>query len=241
MKQIFTITLISFLAIQVFAQNEIILKDLEGNVVNGQTISVNANINDDYESAIAYFSVTNNTSSALEIKVSKEIISAVPNTYNDFCWAGGCYPNNVHVSNGSLVLEANETTVGDDLFSAKYHCMGIEGETTIKYNLFDVNSDIQAWFSVKFIASQTSIPSNLIGNFVYPNPAKDFFYVDINQFNAKNLKMEVFNVIGSKVYEMRIDGEGKQTIDCSEWKKGMYILRFYSEGNLIKSLKLSKK
>ena len=58
---------------------------------------------------------------------------------------------------------------------------------------------------------------------VYPNPARDIFYLEVSEENPQDRITVVYNNYGKVVYE-GITTE-KSTINCSNWAKGMYVLR----------------
>ncbi len=242
MRLLFTFLAFLVVPVLVFSQNTILFKDHDGNVMNGQTITVQGDISLMFNSAIVDFLVQNNTSNNLTIKARKEVLSFVPSTYNDFCWNGTCYPDNTTVSPGAYSLAAGATTPVSHQFTAHYHCQGIAGTTSVKYYLFVEGTAIESWIIINFIVNNTSVPGEqLSNNLVYPNPATDLFYVDGSQLKSAKIRVEVYNMIGRKVNEFQFGQAEKQTIDCSAWDKGVYILRIYSDGNLVKSTKITKK
>lgn len=68
---------------------------------------------------------------------------------------------------------------------------------------------------------------------VYPNPVKDFLYID-----AKNLESyTLYNILGQNLKQGQLNTD---QIDLSELEEGLYILRFKSSGNKYISKKIIK-
>jgi hypothetical protein len=73
---------------------------------------------------------------------------------------------------------------------------------------------------------------------VYPNPVSQFFMITSPQINVDFV--EVFNTSGQLVKTQKLD-EVNNKIQVSELQSGIYYLRIYNEGKLLKSDKLIKK
>jgi len=64
--------------------------------------------------------------------------------------------------------------------------------------------------------------------YVYPNPAKDQVIL-ASSFNMN--KVEIFNMIGQKVYENSVNGI-TSTVNVSNFTPGTYMVKMYTEGGL---------
>ena len=73
---------------------------------------------------------------------------------------------------------------------------------------------------------------------VYPNPISSTFTLKTNTTNLSSLSIQIFNVIGKKVYEEK--NLKSKTIDVSELNTGIYILKIMNETQQ-KTIKLIKK
>lgn len=58
---------------------------------------------------------------------------------------------------------------------------------------------------------------------IYPNPAKDIVYIE--NANLQFNRVEIYNIIGSLVYNASIQNITKQSIDISNFQSGNYIVR----------------
>ena len=73
---------------------------------------------------------------------------------------------------------------------------------------------------------------------VFPNPLTNSFTLQIDGQKLENTQIQIFNVIGKKVFEK--SNLISKTIDVSELNSGIYILKI-TNGNQQKTIKLIKK
>lgn len=62
---------------------------------------------------------------------------------------------------------------------------------------------------------------------IYPNPSTGVFSVHSQAINNENQFIEIYNVIGEKVYSTSTSKQENYTIDLSEFSKGVYYLKLY--------------
>lgn len=91
----------------------------------------------------------------------------------------------------------------------------------------DTTSWCNAWsFTTK---GETSIGEQNSNEFkIYPNPATDQFQVYFEAGNSRNATLEVYNMIGSKVFEQSLatlPGQNSEVIDISGIQAGMYFIK----------------
>ncbi|MEO7265900.1 MAG: S8 family peptidase [Ferruginibacter sp.] len=72
---------------------------------------------------------------------------------------------------------------------------------------------------------------------VYPNPAAQYRDIHIAQEHIDIAIMQVFNVMGSKVFEMQLD-DRINTIPAGKLSKGVYFIRIINNGKRQETLKL---
>ena len=66
---------------------------------------------------------------------------------------------------------------------------------------------------------------------LYPNPTSGQFIVE----NVNVAKVEVYNLVGQKVYE----AEGKEIgIDAVNWNKGIYLVNIINQNGAVETRKL---
>ena len=87
--------------------------------------------------------------------------------------------------------------------------------------------------------SSLSVDENVLQKVaIYPNPISNTFTLDVNNVDLSGLNIQIFNVIGEKVFEKR--NLKNKTIDVSILNSGIYILKLMS-GTHHKTIKLIKK
>lgn len=243
MKKFFLFTsFVLYFLCQGFSQGVLLFKDHDGNVLNGQTITLQGDINMNFFSAQIELSVQNSGNSPLVVSCRKEVLSAVIGTFNDFCWNGSCYDDSYTVAPTTYALAAGATTPPEKPFGAHYHCQGLAGTTTVKYYVYVAGTTNESWIIVNYVVNNVSVPSRQVSNqLIYPNPANDVIYIDAAAFAQSDVQVQVFNMVGQKVFDCNFGVVEKASIDCSAWNKGVYVLRVYSSGSLIRTTKITKK
>jgi hypothetical protein len=81
---------------------------------------------------------------------------------------------------------------------------------------------------------QETIPSHTV---IAPNPAHDYF--QIRNYELGITKIEVYNVLGSKIDEKICDSENMQ-MNIANYSPGIYIIKVYIKNNIVETLKLIK-
>jgi hypothetical protein len=72
-------------------------------------------------------------------------------------------------------------------------------------------------------SSTVDVPVTSIKVNIYPNPADDFVTIETSGMTG-TLKIEVFNIIGEKIYQGKIKSSAKETIQISQFKSGLYFI-----------------
>lgn len=229
MKRYFTFLVFSIITLSLSAQ-DIVIKDITDEIINGQTIQVAVDVNIINTPAILSLIIQNQSTNSLDLKVKKEYIDIVEGTSNSFCWNGACLPP-FTMETEALTLASGESYNG---FSVEYYCMGIEGTSTVKYIVFEENGP-EAFFIVEYSTDFTSLSSQFISEFsVFPNPAQNNFSIEVSN-NISNI--EICNVLGELIYSTSISNQ-HVNIDCSKWSNGLYFIRTFDGNNLVKTQKL---
>ena len=66
---------------------------------------------------------------------------------------------------------------------------------------------------------------------IYPNPGRNNLNINFNAL-GNNARLEVFNILGSKIYSQELTGS-KTAINTSQWQKGVYLVRVYSDNQTL--------
>ncbi len=79
------------------------------------------------------------------------------------------------------------------------------------------------WFNIK-----NSNPSSF-ESFIYPNPTSDLLYIHLNTSTNQDIMIELFDLSGRIVNEMRLTVSGYKRIDFNQWIQGLstgqYLIR----------------
>jgi len=71
---------------------------------------------------------------------------------------------------------------------------------------------------------------------IYPNPTKDIVNIEIGATSSSNIRVSLFNIMGVEVKEWNTfyipTGGQLINVDLSEFKTGVYILKF-TDGNRV--------
>lgn len=78
------------------------------------------------------------------------------------------------------------------------------------------------------------------GIFLYPNPFKDYLYLDFTVNNYKNSEYQLFDAQGKLIKKGKIT-QSKSEFNFSSLPSAMYIIRINQEGKNIKTFKIIKK
>lgn len=87
----------------------------------------------------------------------------------------------------------------------------------------------------KFKPSTAAIPeAEMISSqlLIYPNPSNGIFQLTFENMQITNAKLEIYNVLGVKVYTAS-NVQQQMQIDLSSASKGLYFVRVYSEGKMV--------
>ncbi len=85
--------------------------------------------------------------------------------------------------------------------------------------------------------SDNSIEKNIS---LYPNPVKDFLFVDFNQEKFANSSYQLFDAQGKLVKKGNFS-QKKNELDFSMLLSSVYIIRIFSENEIVKTFKIIKK
>ncbi len=82
--------------------------------------------------------------------------------------------------------------------------------------------------------SLSGVEMNQMGNNidVFPNPAKNELFIDLNNSGFNTAIMEVYDITGKLVYSDNLNSSVMKKMDVSNFSKGIYILRFIGEGSI---------
>lgn len=89
--------------------------------------------------------------------------------------------------------------------------------------------------NINIAAENSNINTEIL---VYPNPIRDFLNVEL-PFQNNNIQFEIENTLGQKVYKTKTS-RISNIIDLKQLENGIYLLKVYAEGQLIRTKKFVK-
>lgn len=162
----------------------------------------------------------------------------------NFCWGDDCFDKNIDKLPISKRLEPGETF---EKFISVLETGLVSGFSTIKYEIYTrgkphqvVEHEITYVVEDKSSASTLFSSEDLFLNEVYPNPVKEFAFIDyqINN-NDKEVKILIHNVLGSMVGEFILNPLDKELkIPVVEYNPGVYFYTLYIDGDGVITKKL---
>ena len=89
-------------------------------------------------------------------------------------------------------------------------------------SIYDIPADV---FSI------TNVESTSFSCSIHPNPIKDNLNLSIKNSNSNQLKVEIYNAIGSKIYETNVEHKGiaLHSISIPSLSSGMYFAKIYND------------
>lgn len=77
---------------------------------------------------------------------------------------------------------------------------------------------------------------------LFPNPATDYFYLDLENKEDELVNISVFNIAGQQIYQQSLMSSQKQIlISTNDWKNGLYIVHIQTnKGILQKKISIAR-
>lgn len=219
------------------------LTDANGVQVNGQTLVVTAELNENPDLTLQQALLTRNiTDARRDINVKRYEVSVLPGTQNYFCWTL-CYPPEVAgdrvswAAHEAVTLDADEEFDG---FFGDYVPMGIAGSSTFLFVWYDVDNPIDsAWVEIVFTAAEPTgiAESSVVRGFaVYPNPAVGSDITldyDLSMITA-GTSLSLYNMLGErKLMKPLAAAQGRVVLHESELTNGVWFAVLERNGKAI--------
>lgn len=228
MKKLLLIFLVLSFSYTLFSQSTIVLKDVNGVDISGQTRTLPHNTE-------FWVEIVNEGASSIDIVVEVTEIT-LPNGNNIlFCYESNCYPpvTAIGIVGPGFSLASGATT-GNNYFDAVYYNNGSSNlaSVTIKFS----ESGNSANFStVTLDNSYVSVKKLVADKYsVYPNPASD--HVFVNGVQGANSELVIRNIIGKEVKREKISNNSR--ISVIDLNPGVYLYSIYENGDLKDTKKL---
>lgn len=110
----------------------------------------------------------------------------------------------------------------------------------VKGSARQVSEGVQQVYEITTLATNETTTSAEEGILLYPNPFKDFVYLDFTTNKFKGSEYQLFDTAGKLIKKDNIT-ESKSELNFSSLPSAMYIIRINQEGKNIKIFKIIKK
>jgi len=180
-------------------------------------------------------STTNLTNATIFISLAEQTINyAAPNgedehydVFRMFLTSNSGYsfnlPNNGEDTTFVYGVKIDQEWKGEELITTAF----LQG---------DNNEVLQAEQS-KSLAFTTGISSiSIVNQVMYPNPTRDYLYINNESLSID--KIEMYNILGSKVKEYYLNDIAIGKLNVSNLNEGNYIVRIYEKDNKIHTTKV---
>lgn len=132
-------------------------------------------------------------------------------------------------SNATLLLSEDSGETWNEIYLPNSNCSIQKVKFPEKDDIVYINGCGFKWASIydfTAIPTQQTTPEYFD---IYPNPAKDHFTIENISNEFRNTTLEIFNLLGEKVFSQSLIHE-QENIDCSSFPKGIYFLKVAYEG-----------
>lgn len=236
-KYIFATLLALTMAHIADAQN-IILRDSNGTIVNGDTIEASPTLaqKPPYVSIHCKLFTQNNTGNSINLRAKKAEITSDADATHSICFEQHCYPPSTYITPTTvplLPLGSDSTFKGTYAYIEGQHT---PGKYLVSYTLY--NNDNPADSAIVYvlyntIPSTTGVASTTVRKniHIYPNPATDAIH--LSSAADINGTLTITNSIGAVVYKQTLTNNRTASIAISNWAAGIYHYNMESNGERV--------
>lgn len=194
-----------------------------------------------------FLSAENTTNMSKSLKWSKAELT-IPKEWGNFqvCDPGHCWGSDAFTIPHSYTLGANAT--GIFKIDLNTYCVPGSGKVRLKtWETADSANTLQYITFLFDVTASANCVNTAINDFktenlrFYPNPVKDQLKIT-GLTDAKNARIELFNVIGSKLMTktLELSSADEAELNTETLDQGVYFVKLYSNNKLIATKKFSK-
>lgn len=241
-KTLFTFIFLSIILSISYSQSTIVLKDVDGNVINDQILAPST----DFLSP-TYFSVENTGNSEITILIDvTELTLATDGGDNyaiTFCW-GGCFPPitrlgllNTIPATAHTIPANSESSEEADIYIVED---GATENSSITFKFYEEGNESNFTtlsFDTDLISSVDNI-ENYHQFSAFPNPAKENLTISYNVENIENTFISIYNVLGKEVKKIKVENNNQTKINVSDLNSGIYFYNLSVNNKIVNTKKL---
>lgn len=154
-------------------------------------------------------------------------------TYSFFLIPGICF--HINAQKAALATGSNATgsngSVSYSVGQIDYYSKGSNNQ---------VMEGVQQAYEITTLSTGETFATDKKDILLYPNPFKDFIFLDFTTNDYKNSEYQLFDASGKLLREEKIR-ESKSEFNFSSLPSAMYIIRVNKDGKNIKTFKIIKK
>jgi hypothetical protein len=234
MKKYLLFIFLSFAMLISNAQN-IIIRDADGNVVNGTTITYNIHPSVDAEEH--QFEVSNESNMNISVNGHRFENNCTAGSGEHFCWSL-CLSTTICGSNFMSQMPTPQMVNANSIspvplitdFEPSYLSDedGLEGTASYTYVLYDDDNPSDSAYvilvyNIDYTVGISEINENAISS-IYPNPAQSSIQFNLDN-NIALAQFEIYSMVGKKVKQINVENaQGKISININELAPGVYFL-----------------
>ncbi len=198
---------------------------------------VEGTINDIDLKAFSY--IINTSGADLDVKIEFVPIQMNSSARFQICIPGICYPPQLNTfTTGTFTIKPNDTEVNrvfDIALLNDFISDPVEGTSIFDVSVFNAkNVEEKITYSVTFIISKTgSVQVWKNTSSAFPNPAKDFININLND-NTSDNKIILYNELGTPVFSDTFNGSNYSVV-TSNYSNGSYYFTILNNGKVINS------
>ncbi len=155
-----------------------------------------------------------------------------------FCW-DLCYPAKFNQSVGAVPLSPGQDT---NAFSGHVYSptSGASCVDSVRYTFYNgANASDSVSIVIKYVASATFNveEKSLSINKIYPNPANQLVFIEIDEQNTDGLTVDLYNLLGSKVRSTPVTSSRVQ-MNVADLHAGIYLCTISKNGTAVETRKV---
>lgn len=104
----------------------------------------------------------------------------------------------------------------------------------------EVLEGVQQPYEIVTLTTREAVTSDLKDILLYPNPFKDYLYLDFTTNNFKGAEYQLFDAQG-KLIRKNVISQSKSELNFSDIPSAMYIIKINQHGENLKTFKIIKK
>ncbi len=234
-KYVLSLSFFTAIALQLAAQSDYKIMDVNNNDITGTTIQVFGAPKSSYTGT---YHVLNTTGGNLSTRARKEEVSMADSSTSSICYGGSCFGPATYVSPCKI-----DTSGKANVLNGDFNFGPSMTSSTIRYCVTNCsNTADSAFIVVVYNPSPAGIASYSLNYSLsepFPNPASTLLSFNYKVGSTQgNSQIMVYNLLGSLISSVDLsEAAGTVKLDVAELESGMYFYTFLINGKAVVSKK----